>query len=382
MDKLNDIEDKRKLPVFVKYGLIAVAIIAVIIAGIFIWFNIAGGYVATVDGQKIKTSEYKYYLQVQKQTMLTSAQEADPNITMETFLSTKIGGVDAIKVIKQKALDANRDVKIQYIKAKEAKISLTADEIKSIDSSIQTNIIDAMDPQNNNAAGTGNKIRANKAFVTQYGFSIDDLRAAQIENYTVQKYQSSEITKIKDADASVEKYYKSNPEWFKEDTQFRIGAEEAVWARHILITVATDATQADKDAAKKKAEDLTAQLKAGADFATLAKDNSGDTGSNTRGGDYVFGKGQMYADFETAAFALSPGQMTETPVLTTAGYHIIRLEEKFAKDQPVSLKCAEEYYEYGTVFVKYKLFMEKVAEWDKDPKYELNTNTATYDSIS
>jgi hypothetical protein len=46
------------------------------------------------------------------------------------------------------------------------------------------------------------------------------------------------------------------------------------------------------------------------------------------------------------------------------------------------LKCAEEYYEYGTVFVKYKLFMEKVAEWDKDPKYELNTNTATYDSIS
>ena len=122
MDKLNSIEDKRKMPVFVKYGLVAVAIIAVIAAVILIWFSAAGSYVATVDGQKIKTGEYKYYLQVQKQTLLASAQETDPNITMDTILSTKIGGEDPIKVIKQKALDAARDVKIQSIKAKEGKI--------------------------------------------------------------------------------------------------------------------------------------------------------------------------------------------------------------------------------------------------------------------
>ena len=381
MDRLNSVEDKRKLPVFVKYGLVAVAVVAVIVAGIFIFLSVAGGYVATVDGQKIKTGEYKYYLESQKQTMLASAQEVDPNMTMETFLSTKIGGVEAITVIKQKALDIARDTKILYLKAKEAKVALTADEVKSIDANIQTSIIDSLDTQNNNAAGKGNKIRANKEFLKQYGFSIDDLRSAQIEYYTVQKFQSSEITKIKDEDANVDNYYKSNPEWFKEDSQFRRGAEEAVWARHILIMVAEDATQEVKDAAKKKAEDLIAKLKTGADFATLAKENSDDTGSKDQGGQYVFGKGQMYPEFEAAAFGLNPGQITETPVLAASGYHIIKLEEKFAKDQPVSLKCAKEYYEYGTTFIKYKLLMEKVAAWDKDPKYKLNLNTAAYDSM-
>jgi foldase protein PrsA len=381
MDRLNSIEDKRKLPVFVKYGLVAVAIIAVIVAGIFILRGVAGGYVATVDGQKIKTSDYKYFLEGQKQLMLKSAQATDPNLTMKTFLSTKIGGVEAITVIKQKALDTARDTKILYIKAKEAKVTLTADQIKYIDDNIQSQIIDSMDKQNNNVAGTGNKIRANKEFAAQYGFTIDELRSVQIEYYTAQKYQSSEITNIKDADASVDNYYKSNPDWFKEDTQFRRGAEEALWARHILIAVAETATQAEKDTAKKKAEDLIAQLKAGADFAALAKANSNDTGSKDQGGQYVFGKGQMYADFERAAWALNPGQITETPVLTTAGYHIIKLEEKIAKDQPVSLKCSKEYYEFGTTFVKYKLFMEKVAVWDKDPKYKPVLNTSVYDSI-
>jgi parvulin-like peptidyl-prolyl isomerase len=381
MDKLNSIEDKRKLPVFVKYGLVAVAIIAVIVAGILIFLNVAGGYVATVDGKKIKTGEYKYYLEGQKESMLNIAKESDPNMTMETFLSTNIGGVKAIKVIKQKALDTARDTKMMYMKAKEAKVSLTADQLKSIDDGIQSQIIDQVDPQNNQAAGTGNKIRASKKLFDEYGFTIDDLRNAQIENYTAQMYQSSEMNKIKDADASVDSYYKSNPEWFKEDTQLRKGAEEAVWARHILISFAEDATQEVKDAAKKKAEDLIAQLKAGADFATLVKDNSDDPGSKDQGGQYVFGKGQMYPDFEKAAFGLNPGQITETPVLSTSGYHIIKLEEKIAKDQPVSLKCAKEYNEYGTAFVKYKLFMIKVAEWDKDPKYKAIPNTAVYDSI-
>ncbi len=374
MDRLNSIEDKRKLPIFVKYGLVAVAIIAVIVAGILIYLNVAGGYVATVDGEKIKTGEFMYYYESQKQTALASAQQTDPNITMDTFLSTKIGGVEARKVIKQKALDSARDTKMLYIKAKEAKISLTADEIKALDSNIQSQVIDQVDPQNNKAAGTGNKIRASKELAKEYGFTIDDLRNAQIQTYTIQKFQST-------GDVSVDKYYKSNPEWYKEDTQFRTGTEEAVWARHILITVDEKATQTEKDAAKKKAEDLIAQLKAGADFAALVRENSADPGSKDRGGDYVFGKGQMYPDFEKAAFALNPGQITETPVLSTSGYHIIKLEEKYAKDQPVSLRCAKEYYEYGTAFVKYKLFMEKVDKWDKDPKYKLVQNTAVYNSI-
>jgi parvulin-like peptidyl-prolyl isomerase len=376
-DRLNSIEDKRRLPVFVKYTLIAVVIVAVIVIGIFAYINIAGGYVATVDGQKIKTGEYKYYFEMQKQSMLYSAQQQDPNITEDTFWTTKIGGENVLDVAKQRAFDSAKDTKIQYVRAKEAKISLTSDELKYIDDNIQTSIIDSMDPQNT-SGGTGNKIRANKAFVAQYGFSLEDIRNVQIENAVVRKFITSEVQKIADKDADVETYYKKNPEWFKEDTSYRIGAEEAVWVKHILIKAASTATQEEKDAAKKKAEDIIAQLKGGADFATLAKEKSED-GSSSWGGDYLFGKNQMYTEFETAAFALSPGQVTETPVLTDAGYHIIKLEEKYAKDEPASLRCAKEYNEYGTTFIKYKLYTQKMDVWSKNAK--VKKNDAVYNSL-
>ena len=374
-------DDKKTLPVFVKYGLIAVAVIAAIVIGMLIYFNIAGSYVATVDGQKIKTGAFKYYLESQKQTMYANAYAEDPSITEETFWKTKISGNDATEVAKQIALETARDMKIQFIKAKEAKVELTSDQIKSIDSNIQTSIIDVMDPSKT-ASGSGNKIRANKEFEKAYGFSLDDLREVQIEYYTVLKYQSSEISKINDADANVDNYYSSKPEWFKEDTSYRKGLEEAVWARHILITVNEGATQEEKDTARKKAEMLISNLKSGADFAQLAKENSDDDGSKDSGGAYLFGKGKMDEAFETAAFALKPGQITETPVLSAFGYHIIKLEEKYAQDEPVSLRCAKEYYEYGTAFVKYKLYMEKVGEWAKEDKYKVIKNNSVYNSVT
>lgn len=362
MGRLHALEERRTLPVFVKYGLIAVAVIVAVIIGLLIYFNVTGGYVATVNGQKIKTGEFKYFLEIQKQTMYQSALETGANIDEETFWATPIGGNDAVEVAKTIALNSLKEMKLQYIKAKDAKILMTDDEIKNLENNIQTDIIDKM--------GEGNKIKANKAFIAEYGFSIDDLKNAQIQNYTVQKYWSVEMT---DEDANVDTHYSKNPDWYKEDTQFRTGAQEAVWARHILIPVDAEATQQDKDAAKKKAEDLITKLKGGADFAALAVENSEDPGSKDRGGDYVFGKGQMYPELEKAAFELKPGEISSTPLLTTSGYHILKLEEKYAKGEPVSLKCANEYYEYGINFVKYKLITDIIAGWVKDVKYEENT---------
>ncbi len=370
-DKLNAAEDKRMMPVFVKYGLIAVAVIAAIVIGLLIYFNIAGSYVAIVDGQKIKTSEFKYYLEVQKQTMYLNALKLDNNISKETFFATPISGYDAVEVAKKMALESLKEIKIQYARAKSAKVELTEAQIKNLDDYIQSDIIDKM--------GEDNELKANTKFKEQYGFSIDDLRKAQIESYTVQLYRSAEMAKIADADANVEINYSKYPEWYKEDISFRNETEEAVWARHILILAGEAATQEEKDAAKKKAEDLISQLKKGADFTTLVAENSEDTGSKDTGGAYIFGKGDMVPEFEKAAFELSPGQITETPVLSQYGYHIIKLEEKYAKDESVSLRCAKEYYEYGTNFVKYKLYMKEADRWIKNAKYK--ENTAVYNSI-
>ncbi len=91
--------------------------------------------------------------------------------------------------------------------------------------------------------------------------------------------------------------------------------EEEVHARHILVPT--------EDEAKK----IIAQLDKGADFATLAKQQSKDPGAQNGGDLGWFKKGDMVPEFATAAFALQPGKYTETPVKTQFGYHVIKVEE-------------------------------------------------------
>jgi peptidyl-prolyl cis-trans isomerase C len=108
---------------------------------------------------------------------------------------------------------------------------------------------------------------------------------------------------------------------------------EQVKARHILIAFkGSPAAQQGKpelteEQAKAKAEDLRKQLMAGASFEELAKKESDDTGSGSRGGDLgEFGRGQMVPEFEQAAFSAKVGDVTPV-VRTQFGYHIIKVDE-------------------------------------------------------
>jgi peptidyl-prolyl cis-trans isomerase D len=99
---------------------------------------------------------------------------------------------------------------------------------------------------------------------------------------------------------------------------------EQVRASHILLK-----TEGKDDAAMKaKAADVLKQAKAGADFAELAKKYSEDEASAKNGGDLdYFGRGRMVPEFDQAAFAMQPGQMSDL-VKTQYGYHIIKLVDK------------------------------------------------------
>jgi hypothetical protein len=80
-----------------------------------------------------------------------------------------------------------------------------------------------------------------------------------------------------------------------------------------------------------KAKDIRAKILAGADFATLAKAESDDTGSGAKGGELgTFKRGQMVPAFDQAAFSVPVGQVSE-PVKTQFGYHIIKITSRNAR---------------------------------------------------
>lgn len=109
---------------------------------------------------------------------------------------------------------------------------------------------------------------------------------------------------------------------------------EQVAASHILLK-----TEGKDDAAvRKQAEEVAARAKAGEDFAALAKQFSEDESNNTTGGSLgEFGRGTMVPEFEQAAFAMKPGEISD-PVKTSFGYHIIKVE----KNQPATTRTLEE----------------------------------------
>jgi len=116
---------------------------------------------------------------------------------------------------------------------------------------------------------------------------------------------------------------------------------ERIHERHILL-MTQGKPAADEAKIKAKAEDLVKQLRAGADFAELAKkysdDNQGPTGgSAAKGGDLDWvTRGQMVAEFEKASFSLKPMVISD-PVKTQYGYHIIQvLAHEDARMKPLA----------------------------------------------
>ena len=111
---------------------------------------------------------------------------------------------------------------------------------------------------------------------------------------------------------------------FYADNAARFTAPEERRASHVLIKVDKDMSAADKAKAKARAEELLAQArKAPAGFAELARKNSQDPGSAAQGGDLdFFGRGAMVKPFETAAFSLKPGEVSEV-FETDFGYHFL-----------------------------------------------------------
>lgn len=179
-------------------------------------------------------------------------------------------------------------------------------------------------------------------------------REVQASKFAAKDFAS----KVQVSDADLETYYKANTERFRSvesaDVEYvvldiqslqagislpeqdlktyyeqnlqRLAGQEQRRASHILITAPKDAPAAERDKARTQAQELLAQVrKAPKTFADVARQNSQDPGSASKGGDLdFFARGAMVKPFEEVVFGMKDGDISDV-VESDFGFHIIRL---------------------------------------------------------
>ncbi|HWR17567.1 MAG TPA: peptidyl-prolyl cis-trans isomerase [Terriglobales bacterium] len=154
-----------------------------------------------------------------------------------------------------------------------------------------------------------------------YANSIPEKR--QVKYAVVDTAQIANQVQVTQAD--LQRYYRDNQDLYR--------VPEQVNVRHILIKTPLPGPDGKTDdnavkAAKQKAEDVLSKIKAGGNFADLAKKNSEDEGSAKNGGDLGWiNRGQTVPEFEKVAFSLKKGE-TSGLVQSSYGFHIIQLIDR------------------------------------------------------
>jgi len=151
------------------------------------------------------------------------------------------------------------------------------------------------------------------------GATMADLRREMTRALTVQKAWKQVVAdgcRVPDADVAA--FYRENPQ--------RFVVPEQVHLFTITIGVPPSGTRKDWQDARKRTEDLLAQIKAGASFEEMARTHSSDP-SKDKGGDMGWiHRGRMTDEFEAVTKSMKPGQVSE-PVESLFGYHLVRLAE-------------------------------------------------------
>lgn len=162
--------------------------------------------------------------------------------------------------------------------------------------------------------GKKNKVNEDAAFKKRMAFVEEQV----LQDFWIQR----EIAKVVTAEKIQQRY------------QERLKAmppEEEVHARHILVST------------EDEAKALIAELKKGTAFDKLAKEKSTDKASGAEGGDLGwFKKSDMVKEFADAAFNLKKGELTEAPVKTQFGYHIILLDDRRTAPPPALEELADQ----------------------------------------
>jgi parvulin-like peptidyl-prolyl isomerase len=156
---------------------------------------------------------------------------------------------------------------------------------------------------------------------------VKQMMAIQSDSFLANTLAKRVTDEAQFTELDLRSYYNSNKGEF-EDAQ---GSHILIRFKGSSVPLKPNQKDLTDEEALAKAQDLRKKILAGADFATLAKAESDDTSSGTKGGDLgTFKHGQMVPAFDQAAFSLPVGELSE-PVKTQFGYHIIKITSRNAK---------------------------------------------------
>jgi peptidyl-prolyl cis-trans isomerase D len=134
--------------------------------------------------------------------------------------------------------------------------------------------------------------------------------------------------RVADIAPTIELTEKDVTEWYETNGDQRFMLPERIRARHILVKAAPDAPAEARAAARKKADEILGEIRAGGDFAAIAKKRSDDKETAAKGGELgVIQRGKLTPSVEAAAWALNAGEVTDI-IETPDGFDIVKVEER------------------------------------------------------
>ena len=258
--------------------LVAVLLAVLLLAGCGGDEGVPADAVAVVDGEEIARSDYDA-LVAQSRTSYKNQKREFPK-----------AGTQAFQTLKNQF--------VQFLVQREQ----FEQEAEALEIAVTDKQVDARLAQILKQYFNGDKAKY-EAQLKQQGLT-DELVRKDVRAQVVSEKIFAEVTReAKVTNKEIDTFYSRNSDRFSQPASREV--------RHILVKT------------KAKVDAIHAQLKAGGDFAALAKANSEDTGSKENGGKLTISKGQTVAPFDKVAFELKLNQLS-APVKTEFGYHVIQ----------------------------------------------------------
>ena len=259
------------------------------------WDNIV---VSSRNGVEVNLSEYAYWFYSSQRSLEQSAMDQGYTTAEISALWTdaEIENLHAMS-----AADSRQYAELLSL-ANNAGVVLDTDEEAEI-----TLMVDGVV----SSLGVENPADTDKSFLETFGLSIPQMTDAYKGITLINKYLMVLQESTDFSDDELKQIFDDQPDYYGNN----------VIVRHVLILCNDGMPEDDQKAAKEKADEIMTMLEDGADIGELAGEYSEDGGSSDNNGEYVFGRGEMVAEFEDWSFSAEVGD--QGMVKTTYGYHIM-----------------------------------------------------------